>query len=94
MYNTKEYIYSNITGAATTQAFTGKGVLHSVVVNTANAGGTIKLIDNTTGTTANIGTITIAGSTVVTLLYDVVIANGLRIVTSASPDITVTYTTG
>ena len=94
MTNHNEYQYSNITGAATTQVATGKGILHNITINTVNAAGTIKIIDGTSGTTANVGTITLANSNCVTLNYDTYFATGLRIVTSTSPDITISYVQG
>lgn len=95
MYNQNEYLYANLSSAATTQVATGKGILHTVVINTVDkADGTIKLIDGTAGTTANMATITMTGSAYTTLRYDTVFATGLRIVTSTSPNITVTYTQG
>lgn len=89
MFNNREYLYSNITGAATTQVATGRGVLHSIVVNTT-AAGSIKLIDGTSGTTANIGTMKISIGEG-TYLFDCVFSAGLRIVTAAASDITVCY---
>lgn len=94
MYNNREYRYYYITGLGTVQVFSGKGVLHSVVVNGIGTGGTIKIVDGLSGSTANIGTITLTSSPVATFLYDVSVSTGLRISTSGSPDITVTYTVG
>ncbi len=89
MFNNREYVYNNITTNTTTQVATGRGVLHSVVVNTT-AAGSIKLIDGTAGTTANIGTLK-ASIAEGTYLYDIVFSTGLRIVTAGSSDITVNY---
>lgn len=89
-YNESEYQYTNITTGTTTQVATGRGVLHSIVINTT-AAGTIKLIDGTSGTTANIGTMK-ASIVEGTYIFDCVFATGLRIVTAASSDITVCYT--
>ncbi len=96
MYDNTEYQYTSIAGAGTTQVFTGKGNLHSIVVNGTGTGGTVKIIDNTSGSTANVGTISLNSTPVVpfTLKYEVSIANGLRIITSATPDITVTWAQG
>lgn len=84
-----EYQYTNITSATTTQVATGKGKLHAIVVNTT-AAGTIKIIDNTTGTTANIGTLK-ASVAENTYFYDCYFAKGLRIVTAGASDITVIW---
>jgi len=84
--------YSYIAGAATTQVKSGSGILHKIVLNKPVASSTIKLIDNTTGTTANIGIIT--NTTEVkpyVLEYNARFSTGLRIVTSGADDITVIY---
>lgn len=78
-----------IATATTTQVKTGAGFLHCITVNTT-AAGTIGLIDNTAGTTVNIGQLkasVVEGS----YCYDVPFATGLRIVTGAASDITVSY---
>lgn len=84
--------YNYITTATTTQVKTGSGYLHKIVLNKPVASSTIKLIDNTSGTTANIGIIT--NTTDVKpyeLVYDVRFTTGLRIVTDGTDDITVIY---
>lgn len=91
-YNNREYLYSYSAVGGTIQVATGRGALHSVVINTGNTGGTIKLIDGTAGTTANMGIITMANSASIVLNYDIIFSAGLRIVVSNSPDITVSYT--
>jgi hypothetical protein len=89
MINPNIYEKTNITTGTTTQVFTGPGVLHSIIVNTT-AAGTIKIIDGTSGTTANVGTLK-ASVVEGAYRYDVNMANGCRIVTGAASDITVTY---
>lgn len=84
--------YEYISSATTTQVKTGAGILHKIVVNAPVASSTIGIIDNTTGTTVNIGEIT--NTTDVKpyeLIYDCRFATGLRIVTSGADDITVVY---
>jgi hypothetical protein len=82
----------HIAGAATTQVVTGKGVLRKIVVNTPIASSTIKLIDNTSGSTVNIGTITNTSAVEpYELCYDIKFRTGLRIITSGADDITVVY---
>lgn len=91
MYNDRQYKWVNIAGAATTDVFTGAGTLGSIIVNSSGTGGTITISDR--GSPAvTLGTITLSGSPLVALRYDASISGGLRIVTSASPNITVTYT--
>jgi len=91
MYNQNQYQYKHIAGVSSPVVFTGSGTLHAVTINGTGAGGTITITD-TTSPSATVGIIT-AGSPI-TLLYDVAIAAGLQITTTASPDITVTYTKG
>jgi hypothetical protein len=81
--------FNNITSATTTQVKTGTGYLHAVVVNTT-AAGTIKIIDDVQGTTANIGTLKVSVAEG-TYVYNVKFTLGLRIVTGAASDITVVY---
>jgi len=80
--------YSYITSATTTQVGSAcKKVV--VVVNTALTG-TIKVIDGITGTTANVATITNPGVGAMFTYFD--LNSGVRIVTSATCDITVLTT--
>jgi len=84
--------FTHIAGAATTQVVTGQGVLRSIVFNTPVAASTVTVIDNTAGSTANIGVIT--NTTVVdpySLAYNIRFSTGLRIITSGADDITVIY---
>ncbi len=90
MFNDRQYKWKNIIGKATTVVFTGSGTLGSIIINTANAGGTITITD-AASPSANVGIITLLNSASVALPYNVSIAGGLTIVTSASPDITVTW---
>jgi len=90
--NNREYQYTNITSGATTQVFTGRGLLQAITINTT-AAGTIKIIDNTSGTTANVGTI-VASAGIGTYWFNCSISSGLRIVTAAASDITVTWAQG
>jgi len=68
---------------------TGAGHLWAIVVNTT-AAGAISIIDNTSGSTANIGTLK-ASVVEGTYIYNCEFTTGLRIVTAASSDITVIY---
>ena len=84
--------FKSIAGAATTQVKVGNGRLVAIVLTKPVASSTIKRIDGTSGTTANIGTIT--NTTDVKpyyLPYDLRFTDGLRIVTSGADDITVVY---
>jgi hypothetical protein len=83
----KAYISTN----TTTQVYTGKCILHGIVVNTT-AAGTIGIIDGTSGTSVNVGQLK---ASVAEGLYEYhcTMKNGIRIVTGASSDITVLYST-
>lgn len=84
-------MYAYITTATTTQVYTGKSRKVLITVNAALTG-TIKVIDNTTGTTANVGIIT--NPTVGSRYEYYGLGTGVRIVTDASCDITVNVDTG
>ncbi len=87
-YNNREYQKTNITTNTTTAVFTGRGTLHTIVINTT-AAGSITLQDGSTAFAvlkASIG----EG----TYTYDVSIANGLNVVTAGASDVTVTWTKG
>ena len=97
-YNQSEYKYLNITAAAptTTVVASGRGKLHTIVINTSLATGTVTIYDNTAGSGTKIGTITrpatLLSDACQTLLYDVVFSVGLTIVTAtAAHDLTVCY---
>lgn len=89
------YAYTNITTAATTVVKSGAGTLHSIVVNTLAASGTVTIYDNTSAVAPKIGTVTNPATLVtegpVTAIYDVAFATGLTIVTTGVQDITVTF---
>lgn len=81
----KEYVPTNITTGTTTAVFAGKGLLHTIVVNTT-AAGSIIIKDGTTV----LGTLK-ASVAEGTYIYDCSIAGGLNIVTAAASDVTVTW---
>jgi hypothetical protein len=84
--------YAYIAGAATTQVKSGRGRLRRIVFNKPIASSTVKLIDGTAGTTANVATITNTSDVKPYFLdYNMIFMNGLRIVTSGADDITVVY---
>ncbi len=94
----QEFEYTNITLAAptTTVVTTGKGILHSIIINKPLAGGSIAIYDNTAGSGTLIGTIvkpaTLLSDVAQSIIYDVKFGNGLTIVTSgAAQDITVAW---
>lgn len=83
------YEYKYISTATTTQVKTGTGVLHAIVVSGALAGA-VSVIDNTTGSTINIGTLK-ASAPAGTYTFDVAFTTGLRIITAGADAITVVY---
>ena len=80
--------YQRITTATTTQVDTGKANRVLLQVN-EDLTGTITVIDGTSGTTANVAVITNPSSSESFEYWD--FNNGIRIVTSAVCDITVSY---
>lgn len=90
MFNNKQYQWVNIIGATTTTVTDAK-TLGSVIINAANAGGTITLSD-LGSPSVTIGTITLTTSPFVGVDYNVSTASGFKVVTTASPNVTVTYT--
>ena len=87
--NNREYQYTYITSGATTTVFTGKGILHSININQTPSG-VVRIVDNTSGTTANVGILP-ASAVVGTRLYDVTISKGLIIDQAGSGDLTVAW---
>jgi len=81
--------YAYIATATTTQVKTGAGILHAIIVNTTSAGA-ISIIDGTSGSTVNIGSLK-ASIVEGTYTYDLVFKAGLRIITAGASDITVIY---
>lgn len=81
------YKYTYITAGATNQILTGQGTIVRITINKTTTG-TIKVIDGVSGSTANIATIA-AGTLPMTLDYAVQVVSGIRIINSATEDITV-----
>lgn len=87
--------YTTPAGTATTQIITRSGNLIGIVMNKPVASSTIKLIDGTSGTTANMGTIT--NTTDVKPYYlsygarGIHFKAGLRVVLSGADDITLIW---
>lgn len=89
-YNNKEYKYKYLAGIADTLVATGRGKIHSIVVNTTSAGAII-VANSASTTTPAIATLK-ASVPEGTYLYDVVFSTGLYISLAGASDITVTYT--
>lgn len=83
------YSRAYIATATTTQVKSGAGFLHCITVNTT-AAGAISVIDNTSGSTVNIASLK-ASVAEGSYCYDVPFTTGLRIITAAASDITVSY---
>jgi hypothetical protein len=88
------FAYQNIATQTTTTLKSGKGILHSICMNTPTAVGTAQIYDNTAASGTKIGLITspAAAPAPFCQLYDVQFWTGLTIVTAgATTDITVTF---
>jgi hypothetical protein len=85
----EQFSYAYIASATTTQVKSGATFLKAIVVNTT-AAGTIGIIDNTSGSTVNVGQLK-ASVVEGTYEYNIRLSAGLRIVTGAASDITVVY---
>lgn len=81
--------FAYITTGATTQVISQACTLVAIIVNTT-AAGSIKVIDGTSGSTANVATLksSVAEGT---YLYNISLGSGLRIITAAASDITVVF---
>lgn len=83
------YKVSYIATATTTQVYSGQGQLIAIVVG-ETAAGAISVIDNTTGSTVNIGTLK-ASIVENTYWFLTNFSTGLRIITAAASKISVIY---
>lgn len=81
--------YAYISSATTTQVRTGPGVLKSITIG-ETAAGAISIIDDVTGTTANMGVLK-ASIVEGTYEFNIAFSKGLRIVTAGASKITVCY---
>ena len=85
----QKYKYAYIDTATTTQVHTGACTLHRIILG-ETAAGAISICDETSGTTANVGTLK-ASIVEDTYEYGIGLAKGLRIVTGAASKLTVVY---
>jgi len=87
--------YQNITTATTTVVKAGPGELYSIIVNTPVASAVITIYDNTAASGTKIGTITFPATLIsdgpIPVPYNVAFSTGLTIVTTGTPDLTVSY---
>lgn len=83
------YNYTYISTATTTQVATGAGVLKSIIVGTT-AAGAIQIIDNTSGSTVNLGELK-ASIVEGNYEFNVAFTTGLRIITAGASKITVVW---
>lgn len=84
--------HTHITTATTTQVVTGNATLIAVVFNKPVASSTVKLIDNSSGSTVNIGTITnTADVKPYMLFYGIHCATGIRVITDSADDISIIW---
>lgn len=81
--------YVHIATQTTTQVYTGTAVLKNITINTA-AAGTVTVYDEIgSGTTKVIAII--AATAVGTYVYNIPVSAGIKVVTAAATDLTVTY---
>jgi hypothetical protein len=83
------YQYFYITAPGTYQIFKGKGVLHFVILNNT-AAGMLKIIDGKDGTEANVAILRTELGTR-TEPFDIIVTDGLRIISDNDSNITITY---
>lgn len=88
---TTDFASTHIATATTTQVKVGTGTLKRVLVNTPVDAGTISLIDNTTGSTVNIGVITSSGTIPFSMDFDAHFSTGLRVITTQAQDVTIIW---
>lgn len=90
MYNNREYVYANLVNGASPAitVFSGKGLLHSVVVMSPSP----SLITLTDGAYPTTPIAQIVSAPVGDIQFDIVIVNGLTVLCAGtSPKILVTY---
>jgi len=83
------FVPTYISTTTTTQVKTGNGILHAIIIG-ETAAGAISIIDNTEGSTVNIGTLK-ASIVEGTYVFNCVFGAGLRIITAASSKLTVLW---
>lgn len=81
--------YAHISTQTTTQVYTGPCVLKNITINTA-AAGTITVYDEIGAATTHVVAI-IAATAVGTYTYNVPVSRGIKVITAAATDATVTY---
>lgn len=82
--------YKNITTNTTTVVKSSQGRLYAVVVNNKGSTGTVTLYDNASAASGTkIGTLSLTAEG--SINYSVAFANGLTVVTTGTPDITVSF---
>jgi len=81
--------YTYISTATTTQVNTGRTILKKIIIG-ETAAGAISIIDNTTGTTVNVGQLK-ASITEGVYEFNCLLSTGLRIVTAGASKITVVW---
>lgn len=91
-YISAAYAFTNITTDATTTIFAGPVILGAVCINTGAASETITIYNNTAGSGAKVGTITLAATSGGCFNYNSYMPVGLTIVTAvAAGDITIVW---
>lgn len=95
MITGKQALFANINTIATTTVKSGAGELQGITINTPVANAVITIYNNTAGSGAKIGTITLPAALLssgpIHVPYGVAFSTGLTLVTSTTMDITVSY---
>lgn len=89
MQTLTDYEKTYISSTSTTQVVSGKCILHAIFIG-ETAAGTIKIIDGTSGSTANVATLE-ASIPEGTYEFNCSMAKGIRIITAADSIITVLW---
>ena len=81
--------YTNINSAATTIVRSSRGTLARLVINSITAG-TVTIFDSITGSGDVVAVIAV-GATIGDIEYDLVVTNGITIVTTMADNLTVVF---
>lgn len=81
--------YVHIATGTTTQVYTGTAVLKNITINTA-AAGIITIYDEVGSATTHVVAI-LAATAVGTYVYNLTCTRGIKVITAAATDLTVTF---
>ena len=93
MTNTKQYQYTYIATATTTQVAVGQGVLHGIVLGETAAGAITIYDESGSGTSVILGVLK-ASIAENTYIFDATFSKGLKIITAGASKISVMWSQG